>query len=149
RRIGASLYGAEDLALVESRIRPELVQLPLNVLDRRFLYAEHLPRLKKVKTEIHVRSVFLQGLLLMSAEKLPSYFSPVRAEIEKISQQWSRQHVSALAGCLAFALQQPEIDTVVVGLNRRSELQEIEAVVAGLVGRTIKFAPISRVDPIY
>src|SRR5262245_14568285 len=53
RRIGASLYGAEDLALVESRIRPELVQLPLNVLDRRFLYAEHLPRLKKVKTEIH------------------------------------------------------------------------------------------------
>jgi aryl-alcohol dehydrogenase-like predicted oxidoreductase len=149
RRIGASVYGVEDLALVESRFTPELVQLPLNVLDRRLFNGNQLVRLKKLNIEIHARSVFLQGLLLMPENDLPGYFAPVRAQLANVLQQWSRQHVSALAGCLAFVLQQPEIDVVIIGLNRCSELEEIVAAVMGLVGRTIEFGPSPSVDPIY
>jgi aryl-alcohol dehydrogenase-like predicted oxidoreductase len=149
RRIGASVYGADDLALVLLRLQPELVQLALNVLDRRLIHAGWLPRLKTMGIEIHARSIFLQGLLLMRPADLPDFFSPVRTQLARVWQQWGRQGVSALAGCMAIVLQQREIDTVIVGLNRRAELAEIEAAVADISGRIVESIPIALIDSVY
>ena len=33
--VGVSVYDEDDLALVESRFRPDIIQLPINALDRR------------------------------------------------------------------------------------------------------------------
>ena len=79
-RIGASVYNSDQLELVESRFQPQLVQLPLNVLDRRPIVSGMLARLKAAGVEIHARSVFLQGLLLMEPDELPEFFAPVRPD---------------------------------------------------------------------
>ena len=52
----------------------DLVQLPLNILDRRLIDSDILARLKNRGVEIHVRSVFLQGLLLMPKNQIPDKF---------------------------------------------------------------------------
>src|SRR6185312_7270942 len=52
--IGASIYDVVQLTLIESRFCPEIVQLPLNALDRRPLETGVLARLKSAAAEIHV-----------------------------------------------------------------------------------------------
>jgi aryl-alcohol dehydrogenase-like predicted oxidoreductase len=145
-RIGASVYNCDQLALVESRFRPELVQLPLNVLDRRPIVSGMLARLKAAGVEIHARSVFLQGLLLMEPDELPEFFAPVRQIIARLREKWQQRRMSALGGCLAFVLQQPEIDAVIVGVNRMTEFERIEAAVTSLTGDEIDIAVDQPVD---
>ena len=122
---GASIYNSDQLALVEARFPPQLVQLPLNVLDRRLIASGVLARLKAKGTEIHARSVFLQGLLLMKPNEVPDFFLPIREDLAALRRAWLEQHRSPIAGCLAFAMQQPDIDAVIVGVNSRAEFDEI------------------------
>lgn len=130
-RIGVSVYNSDQLALVERRFRPQLIQLPLNVFDRRPIVSRILADLKAAGVEIHARSVFLQGLLLMEPSQLPEFFLPLREKIAAMHRRWAEGGLSPLAGCLAFVLQQPEIDAAIVGVNTVSELDEIIAAVRG------------------
>ena len=62
KKIGYSLYHPDELKLLSLDFVPDLIQIPFNLVDRRF--EPYLKELKKMKTEIHARSIFLQGLLL-------------------------------------------------------------------------------------
>lgn len=148
-RIGVSVYDSEELELIQSRLQPMIVQLPLNALDRRLMTSGWLGRLKHSGIEIHARSAFLQGLLLMEPAELPNFFASVRAQIANLRARWSAEGVSALAGCLAFVLQQPEVDAVIVGINRPAELDEIAAALARIADRAIDFGPAPSIDPIH
>ena len=149
KRIGASIYNADQLALVENCFRPEIIQLPLNVLDRRPIVSGTLSRLKAAGVEIHARSVFLQGLLLMEPNELPEFFAPVRQNIVGLRGLWRQRGLSALHGCLAFALQRPEIDAVIVGVNCLNEFEQIEAAVASYTGTNIDIDVDQPTDPVY
>src|SRR3990167_4725202 len=67
KKIGVSIYQPEELDLIYKVMDPDLVQSPLNILDRRLIDSGWLARLRALGVEVHVRSVFMQGLLLMSA----------------------------------------------------------------------------------
>jgi aryl-alcohol dehydrogenase-like predicted oxidoreductase len=147
-RIGASIYDAEQLALVESRFQPQLIQLPLSVLDRRLIQSGMLSRFKARGGQVHARSVFLQGALLMNPNELPQFFAPVREHIAGLQRRWGEAGLSALEGCLAFALHQPEIDAVIVGVNRLGEFDDIVAAINE--GRDLCLhEPTVSIDPIY
>ena len=148
-RIGASVYDANQLTLVESRFRPELVQLPLNVLDQRAIISGTLARLKVAGVEVHARSVFLQGLLLMDPQELPEFFAPVRANIANARALWRQRGLSALDGCLAFAFQRAEIDAVIVGVNSLKEFVQIETAVTSYAGKHVDVDPDGPIDPIF
>jgi len=148
-RIGGSIYNADQLALVECRFRPQLVQLPLSVLDRRSIVSGTLARLKAAGTEIHARSVFLQGLLLMDPKELPEFFAPVRTNIANARALWEERGLGALDGCLAFALQRPEVDAVIVGVNSQREFQQMEQAVASSADADADIDIGQSVDPMY
>lgn len=147
--IGASVYNSDQLALVESRFQPELVQLPLSVLDRRPIVSGALARLKTAKVEVHARSVFLQGLLLMEPDELPEFFAPVRQNIVGLRGLWQQRGLSALDACLAFALHRPEIDAVIVGVNSLSEFKQIELAAASSAGIDSDIDIDQPIDPVY
>lgn len=71
-RIGVSVYSPQKAARALRTNGISLVQLPSNLLDRRFEKAGVFHEAKSFGKEIYVRSVFLQGLLLMSASDLPA-----------------------------------------------------------------------------
>ena len=129
-RIGVSGYDEAQLSLVESRFRPELVQLPLNTLDRRLVASGALPRLKARGVEVHARSVFLQGLLLTPPHDLADFFRPLRQRLADLRGGWARRGLSPLAACLAFVLGRTEVDAAIVGVNSIAEFEEIAAAVA-------------------
>src|SRR5690606_6759080 len=63
-KVGFSLYYETELEeLLEKDIQFDVLQIPFNIFDHRF--RKYFALLKKRGVEIHVRSVFLQGLLLM------------------------------------------------------------------------------------
>jgi aryl-alcohol dehydrogenase-like predicted oxidoreductase len=149
RHVGVSVYDAADIALVRSRLRMELIQLPLNVLDRRLVASGDLTRLKWEGVEIHARSIFLQGLLLMNPASLPDYFASLRRPLADMHERWQRRGISPLAACLTFALQHGNVDVAVFGVNRAAELVEIEAAVEDLDTTFADFGSEPVVDPMY
>ncbi|MEK6744849.1 MAG: aldo/keto reductase [Nitrospirota bacterium] len=132
RKIGASVYTASQIDGIMDRFAIDLVQLPVNVLDQRLIRSGHLAKLKKAGVEIHARSVFLQGLLLMEARDLPPYFTPVRGHLEDYHVYLRERGISPLRAALGFAAGIPEIDVIVCGVNDRMQLNEIIANAAAL-----------------
>jgi aryl-alcohol dehydrogenase-like predicted oxidoreductase len=95
------------------------------LVDRRLVVSGWLQRLKREGVEIHVRSAFLQGLLLMSREMIPLKF-------ELWAEQWDHWHswllhnpATAVQACLNYPLSFPEVDRVIIGADSSAQLLEI------------------------
>lgn len=116
-KIGVSVYEAAQIDAVLKVFTPDLVQLPLNVLDQRLLASGHLALLKEKGVEIHVRSVFLQGLLLMPLNDLPAYFEPIRPLLGRLHEAALSQGVTVSQASLAFVKNLIAVDTVLVGFD--------------------------------
>jgi len=123
--VGVSIYSPDELAALTISYRLDMVQAPLNLVDRRLQSTGWMRRLKDQGVEIHTRSAFLQGLLLMSHHTIPICF----AQWSGLWQQWhlwlADNRVSALQACLSFPLSFPEIDRVVVGADSVDHLAQI------------------------
>ncbi len=127
QKIGISIYSIAELETLMPHFYFDLVQAPLNIFDRRFSESGWLNRLKDNHVEIHVRSVFLQGLLLMTEADMPEKFSPW-SDLLKQWHKWLRHNnVSAIKACLAYPLSFSEIDRIVVGVDSVNQLKEIIA----------------------
>ena len=124
-KIGVSIYAPEELAALLPRYRLDLIQTPYNVLDRRISSSGWLERLVQEGVEIHSRSAFLQGLLLMAPTKRPEGFRRWQAVLNKWDQWCAHHKISSLEACLGFCLAQPQISKVVVGVDSLIHLQEI------------------------
>lgn len=124
-KIGLSAYDHDELEQAIGRFALEIVQVPANVLDQRLIRDGTLAGLKSRGVEIHVRSAFLQGLLVMNRESIPAYFDPIRPCLLSWSDACEKAGISALAGCLGFLSEREEIDRIVVGVNNRVQLDEV------------------------
>lgn len=114
KKIGISVYTPSKLQNIIDNYKIDIVQLPLNILDQRFL--QLMPKLKERGIEIHVRSIFLQGLLLM--ENVPDYFNSIKPILNKMPKD-------RLGFCLNFVKNIEEIDKIVVGVTSKNELMQI------------------------
>ncbi len=135
-RIGVSVYTPDELDAVWQKFDEfDLVQAPLNIFDRRLLSSGWLERLHNQGVEVHTRSVFLQGLLLMQRQQRPAKF----ARWNTLWQQWDAwltdNHASALQTCIAYPLSLPAVSKVIVGIDSLAQWQQIlAAATAGPAG---------------
>lgn len=83
-KIGVSVYSpdAAKRALLSDGI--SIVQVPTNILDRRFIDEGIFDLAESRGKEVHVRSVFLQGMLLLKPEELPEHMGFARCIVEEI-----------------------------------------------------------------
>ena len=125
QKTGVSVYTASQIDHLMDRFAIDVIQLPVNVLDQRLIRSGHLAKLKQAGVEIHARSVFLQGLLLMEARDLPPFFEPIRGHLEGYHAYLRQRGISPLRAALGFAVSIPEIDVIVCGVNNRMQLNEI------------------------
>ncbi len=124
-KIGISVYRPERLESILERYSIDLVQLPFNIYDQRFGQSGLLRRLRQERIEVHARSVFLQGLLLLSPDQLPSHFGSIREHHAQLHQQFTASGLTPLQACLRFCLGQDGIDKVVVGCESANQLADI------------------------
>lgn len=125
QKVGVSIYAPSELEVITKRFRIDLMQAPFNIVDRRLHTTGWLQRLKDASIEVHTRSVFLQGLLLMPQAAIPPKFAPWSDLWEKW-HKWLVDHdTSSIQACLAFSLGFTEIDRLVVGADNVSQLEQI------------------------
>lgn len=122
---GVSVYDPDELDDIWSEYRPELVQCPLNVIDQRFKTSGWLARLHAAGIEVHTRSAFLQGLLLMTPDARPVGFNRWSTIWKKWEEWLVERDIEPLHACLSFVLSQPQIDRVIVGVESLRQFQEI------------------------
>ncbi len=126
-KIGISIYDPDELDVLLPNFHFDLVQAPFNIIDRRLETLGWLTRLQKSGIEVHARSVFLQGLLLMKHSSRPEFFS----QWQFLWDQWRDwlvdQSMTPVQACLGFAMLQPEISRVVVGVDSLKQLKDILA----------------------
>ena len=133
QKVGVSVYAPSELEALTPEYSFDLVQAPFNLVDRRLHTSGWLQRLKDEGVEIHTRSAFLQGLLLMPQDSIPVKFAPW-ADLWSKWHDWLSHHtVSAVEACLAFPLSFSEIDRVVVGADSVSQLEQIIAAASGVL----------------
>lgn len=128
RKIGVSVYGHSELDELFDAYEFDLVQAPLNILDRGLVESGWADQLHDAGVELHTRSAFLQGLLLMPAAQRPGKFNPW-ANVWRAWDSWLEQDgLTPLQACLRYVTNLPHIDRVVVGLDTAAQLQQtIEA----------------------
>lgn len=125
-KIGVSIYNKADLELaLEVFPDLDLLQLPANVLDMNLLESEEVHKLKSRGVEIHVRSVFLQGLLLTSPSQLSDFFEPLKPALIKLQNVAAKTGKSVLELVLAKIRHHRYVDAVLVGATTLGELTEI------------------------
>lgn len=125
KKIGVSVYTGSQIDQILEKFSIDLIQLPVNILDQRLIQSGHLRRLKEMGCEIHARSIFLQGLLLLKPETLPSFFDPAKPLLREYHQAVSRLGCSSQKAALDFVAGLAEVDTLIVGLNSAAQLQEL------------------------
>ena len=125
QKIGVSIYDPSELTGILDRYRIDLVQAPFNVLDRRMIETGWLQRLSDQDTELHVRSVFLQGLLLMKPGDRPLKFSRWSALWARWDEWLAQCGLTPLQACLRYALSFQQIGKVIVGVDSPRQLDEI------------------------
>lgn len=139
QKIGVSIYSPDELEPLLERYNFDLVQATLSILDRRILETGWAGRLKENGIELHTRSAFLQGLLLMTKDQRPVRFERWKSIWEEWDQWLSDTGLSPLQACLRFAVQQPLVDRVVIGVDSTAQLIEVVGAVDGTIKQTPKF----------
>lgn len=132
KKIGVSVYSSEQIRGLVDCFPIDLIQLPINVLDQRLLCDGSLDLLKKKGIEIHVRSVFLQGLLLLDPARLQPFFKGVEGLLYDYHEYIKSIGLSPLAAALNFVFSIKAIDCVLVGVCSCKQLKEIVDVVKNI-----------------
>jgi aryl-alcohol dehydrogenase-like predicted oxidoreductase len=125
RRIGVSVYSGQQIDRVLDQYRVDLVQLPVNVFDQRLLQSGHLRVLQRAGIEVHARSAFLQGLLLMDPRHLPPHLHCAIAQLSAFQRAAERLGLSPMQAALRFVVALAEVSCVICGVNNHHQLQEI------------------------
>tara|TARA_B100000579_G_C22764468_1_gene820676 strand:+ start:350 stop:1180 length:831 start_codon:yes stop_codon:yes gene_type:complete len=121
-KIGVSIYNPDELEkLFNLNYKPEIVQLPFNIIDRRF--EPYLKKLTEMKIEIHARSIFLQGLLLDF--KTMKKFIKWKQIWEKYDEWLTFSNLSPIEACISHVSSYEYISKLVVGVHNLSQLKEI------------------------
>ena len=125
KKIGVSVYSTHDLMKIVDRFDIDIVQLPVNIINQEILKTGFLKVLKGKNIEIHARSCFLQGLLLMKYDEIPLKFK----KWSNIFMDWhnwlKENNINAIQGCLSFINSIDDIDKVVVGTQNVAQLQQL------------------------
>jgi aryl-alcohol dehydrogenase-like predicted oxidoreductase len=124
-KIGISAYNSSQIHKTLDHFKPDIIQLPVNVLNQRLILDGTIAHLSQLGIEVHARSAFLQGLLLMNVNDIPKYFEPWMPILMRWHGACRNQLVSPLHAALGFVCSLKEITYTLVGIQNLSQLKEI------------------------
>ena len=123
-KIGVSVYNENELfQVMQSFLKPDIVQLPINILDTRLYRGDALDIINREKIEVHARSVFLQGLFYLNEEELNTRFSDVTPYINKLELIAQKANLSLPELSLLWLNKLNKISKIVIGIDNVNQLE--------------------------
>lgn len=125
-KVGVSVYQESEIERVSEKFPGiELFQVPESVMDRRLLNSKIIRNLFEQGVEFHVRSIFLQGLLLMDTNKQSDSLNQSIIGMRELSRYCEKEEISIIDLCLNYARQIDWASKIVVGVNSCEQLVEL------------------------
>lgn len=115
-KIGVSVYSPYELRSVLRRFIPDIVSVPMSVFDQRFADDQELvAKLVAEKVEVHVRSVFLQGVVFMNHLELPKHLEPIKDKLAILTPHMA----------LEFIKKQVFVDHATIGVESLEQFIDV------------------------
>ncbi len=126
KKFGVSVYSINEIEkLLESFPEITLFQIPENILDRRMLNSTLLTDMAGIGHEIHVRSIFLQGLLLMDPNDVPKTLSGSAPRLNELTKFAEKKELTLVETCLSYLKLLKFASGYLVGISNANQLSEI------------------------
>lgn len=123
-KAGVSLYNENQINLVmESAINPEVIQLPMNILDTRLYRSGVITQLAEKGIEVHVRSAFLQGLFFLPEAIIKERFEDVVPHISKLRSIADENDLTVAELSILWLTNLEEVSKVVIGVDNADQLK--------------------------
>lgn len=126
-RIGVSVYASDDPVGLAKRFKPDIIQAPASLLDQRLLIDGTLSELAGMGVEVHLRSIFLNGVLFLPPDRAPSHLKAAAGRISRARRLIAEGRSDPLQAALGFALSRPEASAVLVGVSSAAEMSAVVA----------------------
>ena len=124
RNVGVSVYEIDEaIKCIESN-KTNFMQLPYSIFDQRMKAGGVFDIAKKATTQIHSRSAFIQGLILMKEEEIPPFLEKAKPIIRKIDKICEMYGLSRIELAIGFVKKQEEISHLVFGVDNIEQLRE-------------------------
>jgi aryl-alcohol dehydrogenase-like predicted oxidoreductase len=121
---GVSVVAPDQMPQVLCTPGVEAIQIAASMLDQRILQAGDLDRAAKARLAVFVRSIYLQGLLLMPEEEILPALSeaiPVRRSLQGLAAEAG---LSMAEMALRYGLSLPGVTGVLVGVETVEQMKE-------------------------
>ena len=124
-KIGISIYDKKSINKIKYFDCVDIIQLPINLIDRKFIKKRTINFFKKNKIKIQARSIFLQGLLLDNVNNLKSNKFKNSLTLVKFNEWVKKNKTTSLKACVAFIKNLNYLDSFVIGAENCSQVREI------------------------
>ncbi len=125
KKIGVSISNPSELDHLSNSFSIDLVQAPFNLIDQRLVSSGWLDKLYLSGIEVHTRSAFLQGLLLMPINEIPKKFKNWLPLFITWHDWLHDNNISALKACIGFVQMHSQIKKFVVGVESTKQLRQL------------------------
>jgi aryl-alcohol dehydrogenase-like predicted oxidoreductase len=129
-RVGISAYASDDPVGLARRFQPDLVEAPASLLDQRLLTDGSLRAIRDLGVQVHLRSIFLNGLLFLPPDRVPGHLRAAAGRLSRARRMIAEGRSDPLQAALGFALSRPEASAVIVGAATTAELSAVIAAAA-------------------
>jgi aryl-alcohol dehydrogenase-like predicted oxidoreductase len=130
--IGISTYFQPELGTILNEFDIDVIQAPFNVIDQRL--NEFLGSLCKKNIQIQIRSIFLQGLLLMESQDALRICPAWKARSSDWQNFLKMHNLTAYEASLFYVMSDKTVDDCVVGIDSVEQLDALLHAVGGYKG---------------
>jgi aryl-alcohol dehydrogenase-like predicted oxidoreductase len=123
-RFGTTLYSPCDLEFAMTVRGLGMLQLPLSLVNSRFARDESIVRAAARGVLVFVRSVYLQGVLLVPPERLPPWLSALAEPLRKLHALANESHIDVARLALAAVNAVPGVHSIIVGAETPHQLAQ-------------------------
>lgn len=122
-KIGVSIYNPEEVIQFLDTNQMDAIQIPINIFDHRLIKTGLINELKIKKKTVFARSIYLQGLLFLDPQHLPSNLIEAKPYIERLKRISEHHNYSLSEFALAFVRDLPGITSIVLGVDTIKQLK--------------------------
>lgn len=124
RHVGVSVYEPKEAKKCIERENVDFMQLPFSIFDQRMRKEGVFQMEVANQMQIHSRSAFIQGLILMQEKDVPGFLGKAKPIIRKIDELCKKFGISRIALAMGFVKQQKNISHLVFGVDNLAQLKE-------------------------
>lgn len=124
RKVGVSVYEPEEAMACYASPYVDFVQAPYSVFDHRMKESGALEQAKSGGCELHTRSAFIQGLILLDEDQVPPYLEKAKPIVRKIKCICDETGISRILLAMAYVKREQSVSHLVFGVDSLEQLKE-------------------------